>query len=519
MNHTYALTTLGCKVNQYETQQLRELMESCGLRPAPDGQQADLAVVNTCSVTCSAAAKSRQAIRRTARHRPSTVVVVGCHAAADPTGVAAIPGVTAVLGHDDTLQRLRTIIEDRFGSAAGDHGTGGRALETDRDSCLGADGNEESMIPVNRLDRRSHISASHPAPHSIAGTGRDVNLMAAGPPVERGPSPEPVSIARAGASGCVEAVADPEADWPGIHAFADRQRAFLKIQDGCDAHCTYCIIPRLRPRLRSTSIDQAVHEARQLVDAGHREIVLTGIFLGAFGRSTALRHRQERPGSPLAHLVDAVARVDGLERLRLSSLEPGDVDDALLEVMTRHDGCVPHLHLPLQSGSDRILRKMNRQYDADDFGNMIDRVRRAFDRPAITTDIIVGFPGETDDDFADTCRAARASGFAKIHAFPFSPRPQTAAARWSRAFVAPSVARRRMAELRHLETTLADRYRAELDGTIERVLIERIDPSTGLARGRCDRYVEFCFDAPNHRPGDAVRVRITARGTEAIHLQ
>ena len=516
MNHTYALTTLGCKVNQYETQQLRELIESYGLHRAPEGQAADLAVVNTCAVTCSAGAKSRQAIRHAARDGRCTVVV-GCHATADPTGVAAIPGVAAVIGHDDTLQRLRTLIEERFGSATEDHRAGSPQNADDRNTCLQANGNEESIIPVSPLDGPSRISASRPTTNSIPGPALNVNI-AAGPHRLSPTQSRPLATAtHSGASGCVEAAADPSSQWPGIRAFADRQRAFLKIQDGCDAHCTYCIIPRLRRHLRSTSIEQAVEEARCLVAAGHREIVLTGIFLGAYGRQTALRRRQHAAGSPLADLIDAIARVDGLERLRLSSLEPGDVDHALLAVMARHDCCVPHLHLPLQSGSDRILRKMNRQYDVAAFLDMIERVNRVFDRPAITTDIIVGFPGETDDDFASTCRVARRSGFAKIHAFPFSPRPQTAAARWTRDFVPPPTTKARMARLRDLEQSLVLSYREEMIGTVERLIVERIDSTTGVACGRCDRYVEVWFDAPDCRPGDVVLVRIDRIAANRTH--
>ncbi|MCH7702425.1 MAG: tRNA (N(6)-L-threonylcarbamoyladenosine(37)-C(2))-methylthiotransferase MtaB [Planctomycetes bacterium] len=517
MNHTYALTTLGCKVNQYETQQLRELIESYGLHRAPDGQAADLAVVNTCAVTCSAGAKSRQAIRQAARRGRSTVVVVGCHATADPAGVAAIPGVAAVIGHDDTLQRLRTLIEERFGSATEDHRADSPHKASERDTCLRADGNEESIIPVSPPDGLGPISASHPTTHSIPGPALNVNIAASPRRLDPTSSRPMATGAHGPASGCVEAVADPDPQWPGIHAFADRQRAFLKIQDGCDAHCTYCIIPRLRSHLRSTSIDQAVEEARDLVAAGHREIVLTGIFLGAYGRQTALRRRQHSVGSPLADLIDAVARVDGLERLRLSSLEPGDVDHALLAVMARHDCCVPHLHLPLQSGSDAILRKMNRQYDVAAFQDMIEQVNGVFDRPAITTDIIVGFPGETDDDFADTCRVARQSRFAKIHAFPFSPRPQTAAARWTKEFVPSTITKARMAHLRDLEQSLTHSYREKMIGTVERIIVERVDPSTGLARGRCDRYVEVWFDAPDCHPGDVVLIQIDRIAANRTH--
>jgi threonylcarbamoyladenosine tRNA methylthiotransferase MtaB len=216
------------------------------------------------------------------------------------------------------------------------------------------------------------------------------------------------------------------------------QRAFLKVQDGCDAHCTYCIIPNLRPRLWSRPVDDAVDEARRLVDAGHVELVLTGIFLGAYAQPTAL-HRRQTPDARrgLGRLIEALCtRVPGLRRLRLSSMEPGDITDDLLAVLRSHEQVVPHFHLPLQSGSDAILRRMNRQYGRDDFLRMVRRLTDAFDRPAITTDIIVGFPGETDDEFAATLDVVDRVRFIHTHAFSYSPRPGTAAARWARDFAA-----------------------------------------------------------------------------------
>ena len=176
-------------------------------------------------------------------------------------------------------------------------------------------------------------------------------------------------------------------------------------------------------------MDEAVEEARRLVEAGHVEIVLTGIFLGAYGQPTALRRRQAvATAKPLGELVEALCtRVPGLGRLRLSSLEPGDLTEELIEVLKRHPQVVPHFHLPLQSGSDVLLKRMNRQYGRDDFLRMAEQVKEAFDRPAITTDIIVGFPGESAEEFERTVEVAERVGFIHIHAFSYSPRPKTAA--------------------------------------------------------------------------------------------
>ena len=292
-----------------------------------------------------------------------------------------------------------------------------------------------------------------------------------------------------------------------------RQRAFLKVQDGCDAHCTYCIIPRLRPRLYSKPIRAAIEEATRLVASGHVEIVLTGIFLGAYGQPTALRRRQANAGAALlAELVEALCRgVPGLKRLRLSSLEPGDLGDHLLDVLASHKQVLPHFHLPLQSGSDEILRRMNRQYRRDEFLRMVERVNASFDRPALTTDIIAGFPGETDEDFRKTVDVVKAARFIHIHVFPFSPRPGTAAARWAGQFIAGRLVNQRMNCLRQMAEQYSLEFRSRFVGQIEHVITERDAPAGAnqrLRHGRCARYFPIWFDAPDARAGEVVPVRI-----------
>lgn len=313
------------------------------------------------------------------------------------------------------------------------------------------------------------------------------------------------------------------------------QRAFMKIQDGCDAHCTYCIIPQLRPTLWSKSIDDAVLEAQQLVDAGHNEIVLTGIFLGAYGHDTALRRRQEKsPAKPIANLIDALCtRVPDLSRLRLSSLEPGDLDSTLIESLCRHAQVVPHFHLPLQSGSDTILRRMNRQYTRTQFLDMIDQVNEAFERPAITTDIICGFPGETDDEFAQTLDVVDRAKFTHIHAFTYSPRPNTAAARWKDKAIDHAVANDRIKLLTTRAAQNACVFAQQFIGETVKVLVERITGvppvssttergrdarSTGIRHGRSERYFDVHFEADEDvRTGDLVRVRIDRVTPSRVH--
>jgi len=443
MARKYRLTTLGCKVNQYESQQLREALDSIGFQPAAAGESADLAVVNTCAVTAVAARKSRQSIRRITDGGRVPAIVVGCYATQAAEVLRRIPGVAAVIGHESDI---RGVLRD-FAS--------------------------------RRLELRADLHPSIPLPDGSVNGGTD-------------------GI---------------------IHAFDGHQRAFLKVQDGCDACCTYCIVPHLRPRLSSKPIPTAVEEAGGLVRAGHREIVVTGIYLGAYGRLTALRHRQEGNGSPLADLVEALAGVEGLVRLRLSSLEPGDLDDRLLAVLCRCECCVPHLHLPLQSGSDAVLRRMNRQYNSGQYVEMLRRVRDALDRPAISTDIVVGFPGETDADFEQTLAVARQAGFCKIHAFPFSPRPGTAAARWTDQFVHAHVVRDRMRALACVGRQSTEDFVRGFVGCMERVIVEGPpDADTqSLHSGRTDRYFEVQFEAADARPGDVVGVRIDGVGEAGAH--
>lgn len=486
MARKYLLTTLGCKVNQYESQRIRELFNSLGLEPAGASDVPDITVVNTCAVTGNASRKSRQALRRLTRSGASTVVAVGCAASDDPQRLRDLPGVAAVFGHDvDICAELDKLLR-KTEQPSSSQSTPIPAATPEPSKRRQAKRNEVWMNPV-ALDASSVM------------TSRLQKLTRSAKTIVSRPLP---------------VVNSDEVLSTGIESFAGHQRAFLKVQDGCDAWCSYCIIPRLRPKLRSKPINVAVAEAESLVAAGHKEIIVTGIFLGAYGRETAVRKRFGRGRSPLAGLVEALADVKGLARLRLSSLEPGDVDADLLTVLASGDVCVPHLHLPLQAGSSGVLRRMNRQYTAEEFVEMVDQVRCALDRPAISTDIMVGFPGETEREFEETLAMARFTGFMKIHAFPFSPRPRTAAARRQEEFIGPATLRDRMAALSQLEQRMSVEFRRQFVGRLERVLVESEQANSGSSdhtaaiKGRSDRYFEVRLNDRSASPGDLVTVRI-----------
>ncbi len=507
MEAKYRLITLGCKVNQYETQVVREVLEATGLRAARPGEDADWAIINTCAVTGEALRKSRQAVRRALRDGAARVMVIGCGADADAERLRSIEGVEAVFGHREEIRsRVREIVLARLEPGS-----------RETTAC-------PSGLMLHRLPA-GQITGCKPVPHPAADRNEGsirpmVPTSAQGPTADSSDPRVNRSITRS-----LPIVKRADELTAQIARFEGRRRAFLKVQDGCDAFCSYCIIPRLRPNLRWKRIDVAVAEAEALVRAGHREIILTGVFLGAYGRDTAIRKRFQPGPSPLAGLVAALARVKGLERLRLSSLEPGDVDQALLDALALHDNCVPHLHLPLQSGSPNILRRMNRQYSVDAFVEMIDRVRAALDRPAITTDIIVGFPGETEADFEATLKVVRHAQVCKIHTFPFSPREKTAAARWTNEFVPPATVKERLRRLARVEAELSLAFRRQFIGCIERVIVESVasDPRVGrpvasdLCVGRADRYFEIHFEADDVSPGDLVHVRIDRVTSNGCH--
>ncbi len=473
--NSFSITILGCRVNHYEAEQIAMVLRSRGLIQV-DAPAGDVRVVHTCSVTSMAAKGSRQAVRRATRltvlgqsddepaidkQPDARVIVTGCWATSDRDAAEKLPGVDAVITHHDDVNAELTKLLDAW---------------------------EHRSTTKDSRDTKTGISdASLPGALGIFG----------------GSTPP------RGAHGTTSL---PLLD----HHQDTHQRAFLKIQDGCDAHCTYCIIPQLRPTLWSKSPDDAVLEAQQLVAAGHQELVLTGIFLGAYGQPTALRRRQSQSTSkPLAELIDALCtRVPGLVRLRLSSLEPGDLDDMLIQSLRRHAQVVPHFHLPLQSGSDAILRRMNRQYTRSQFLDMVGQVNDAFDRPAITTDIIAGFPGETEEEFAHTLDVVERARFTHVHAFTYSARPNTAAARWKEKAIDHATANQRMKILHDRAADHARTFAQQFIGETVTLLVER----GTLRHGRSERYFDVYFDADeNIRTGDLVRVCIDRVTPARIH--
>ena len=405
----------------------------------------DLVVINTCCVTHTASAKSRQCIHKIRKQSPNTVIIVsGC-----------LP--TVQIGELSTMDEDVHLIRNRSDLA-------------DKLCCIIS--NKAATLTSQRTQS---------CPDTIIKAKNSYKIK-------------------------YKKELNNHLDLP-LTSFEGQTRAFLKIQDGCDGYCTYCIVPKTRPFVRSKPVDEVLHEAQALVKSGHREIVVTGIFLGAYGRKSVRRKNwPEQPNNHLADLLDKMAEIPNLARIRLSSLEPADLTPRLLDTLCKHPTIMPHLHLSLQSGSDKILRKMCRQYRIEEFREKVESAKSRLDRPAITTDIIVGFPGETDADFEQTCNIAKIIGFAKIHVFSFSSRRGTAAADMQDT-IDSKVIKERSQILRDLGVELGLKYRRQFLGETAEILIEN---DNGQCSGRSERYFTVYLDktANNQKRNSIAKVNL-----------
>ncbi|SCM80275.1 Threonylcarbamoyladenosine tRNA methylthiotransferase MtaB [uncultured Sporomusa sp.] len=403
-----AFTTLGCKVNQFETEVMEGLFKAQGYEMVGFDEQADVYVINTCSVTNLGERKSRQLIRRAGRLNPQAIIAVaGCYSQVSPGQVAQIPGVDVIVGTQDRA-RIVELVE--------------AALANNR------------TVQVNAVTDIMQAKEFEDIP---------------------------------------------------LFAMPGRTRAFLKIQEGCTNFCTYCIIPYARGPLRSRTLASITAETEKLVAAGFTEIVLTGIHLGAFGRDLSDKEQE-------ITLVDAVRTVlnaggNRLMRLRLGSLESVEVSDSLIALMQLDSRFCRHLHLPLQSGDDRILTAMNRHYTTAQYLELIAGIRARVPDIAVTTDIIVGFPGETEAMFANTLDFVGTMPFAKIHVFPYSRRTGTPAATFL-AQVPELEKKRRAQSLQKLADRKAEIYHQSFIGQKLDILFE-ISETEGLLSGLTGNYV------------------------------
>jgi threonylcarbamoyladenosine tRNA methylthiotransferase MtaB len=459
MTRKVAFCTLGCKVNQADSAAMEHLFQQAGYEIVPFTEPAEICVINTCVVTNTGQHKSRQMINRAVRNNSkSFVVVTGCYPQTAAAEVKALPGVDLIIGTQDRRNIVK-LVEEGLAQKQGGDAVHQFTPQTVFEELPG--GNEEN-----------------------------------------------------------------------------KTRAYLKIQEGCNQFCTYCIIPYARGPLRSRSLSSIRREVEQLVAAGYKEIVLIGIHLGCYGQEA-----QALPAPALAKsvcgaaedgtvtagagslapgrrvtlydAVQAALSVPGLDRLRLGSLESVEVEERLLDLMQKDARFCPHLHLPLQSGCDKILSAMHRPYDTARFKQLLAQIRRKVPGIAITTDVIVGFPGETEEDFLATCALVQECQFAKMHIFPYSVRQGTPAASYP-AKVTEAVKEERARRLAVLDRQMHQDYLQQQVGRTLQVLVEQPAPE-GQVEGLTGNYQRVFFQGPDSWAGKIILVQIT--GVQGDKLQ
>jgi threonylcarbamoyladenosine tRNA methylthiotransferase MtaB len=412
---TFSIENFGCRATEADAAALRHGLLAKGFHLTDDQSSADLVVLNTCTVTAAADSQALEAVRKIHRANPAArIIVTGCYAQRDPEEIAGLEGVSWVIGNSHQME-IPKIAADLIGQP--DEGISATAPLTQKD-----------FVPTVSLDDGQMSLARGPAKILTGDIFAQTSVQVA-----------PVGIGE-----------------------GDRTRPVLKIQDGCNNRCSYCVIPFVRGRSRSLSAAAVVAEVQKLVAGGSREIVLSGINLGAYGRDL----------TPRASLFDVIHRILGetdLEQLRLSSIEPQDVTEELISLIAGSPRLAPHFHVPLQSGSDRILRAMHRWYRAGHYGERVKRIRQISPDAAIGADIIVGFPAEMDEDFQATFEFIEHLPFSYLHVFSFSARPGTEGANLD-APIPGAIIRERARALRALAGKKSSEFRAMQAGRVLRAL-------------------------------------------------
>ncbi len=417
---TVAFHTLGCKVNHYETEAIWQLFKEADYERVDFETNADVFVINTCTVTNTGDKKSRQVIRRAIRQNPEAVVcVTGCYAQTSPAEIMEIPGVDVVVGTQDRTKLIGYI----------------EAFKKERQPINGVG---------NIMKNRTYEELEVPY-------------------------------------------------------FTDRTRASLKIQEGCNNFCTFCIIPWARGLMRSRDPEKVIEQAIKLVDSGYKEIVLTGIHTGGYG--------QDLKDYNLAQLLRDLETVNGLERIRISSIEASQLTDEVISVIERSEKVVRHLHIPLQSGSDSVLKRMRRKYTMAHFSERLTRLHEALPGLAVTSDVIVGFPGETEEEFQETYDFIVDHQFSELHVFPYSSRIGTPAARMDNQ-VDENIKNERVHRLINLSDQLAKAYASKFDHEVLEVIPEEAGSTPGTLVGFADNYMKVEFEGDESLIGELVKVKI-----------
>lgn len=416
-----AFYTLGCKVNQYETEAMIESFENAGYETVDYTEYADVYIINTCTVTNMGDRKSRQIIRRALDQNPDAfVAVVGCYSQIAPEEVLQIPGVSLVIGTNERSSIVELVEY--------------------------AKGKEEKLNLVNDI--------------------MDVREFEEMP----------------------------------IRNYKSRTRAFLKIQEGCDQYCTYCIIPYARGHIRSRKPESIIAEVKELAGSGFREIVLTGIHVASYGKDLG--------DTSLIDIIEKVHRVDGIMRIRMSSVDPNVMTDEFIERLKNLPKICKHFHLSLQSGCDKTLKRMNRKYTTEEYKRVVGKLREAFADVAITTDLIVGFPGETDEEFQETVDFVEDISFSAMHIFKYSPREGTPASKYKNQ-VKPQLKEARSKLITSIARKNEEKFKKGFIGCNMKVLYEHpIDEKASLFEGLTDNYIRVVSESQTDIKGKIVETTL-----------
>ena len=414
-----AFYTLGCKVNQYETEAMLEMFEKNGYENVESEDYADVYVINTCTVTHMSDRKSRQYIRRVKKKNPNSIIaVVGCYSQISPEEILDIDDVNLVMGTNDR----RTIVEK-----------------------------------IKKIDSKSKVS-----------TVDDIMKVRKFEEIE-------------------------------ISQTNGKTRAFIKIQDGCDRYCSYCIIPYARGRIRSRDRISIIEEIKKLAANGYKEVVLTGIHVASYGRDLD-------EDIDILTIIKDVNEIDGIDRIRLSSVEPVLFTEDFVDQISKIGKLVPHYHLSLQSGCDSTLKRMNRRYNTEDYKKTVDNLRARIPRVSLTTDVIVGFPGETNEEFSETLAYLKGLKLMHMHVFKYSPRKGTPAASMQDQ-VDPQIKQMRSDTLLALSKKNFKLFADQFTNTPLRVLFEEVDRE-GYYEGLTDNYIRIKVKADRDIRGQILDIRI-----------
>lgn len=446
---TVALHNLGCKVNAYETEAMQQMMAEAGFEIVDFSEKADIYIINTCSVTNMADRKSRQMLHRAKKQNPEGIVVaVGCYVQTSQAEAREDAAVDIVIGNNKKHELIDILQEYIAKRLNGRNEICRRGCEKE-----GHEGEIETVVPIQNTREYENLSVTRPGEHT---------------------------------------------------------RAFIKVQDGCNQFCSYCIIPYARGRVRSRKLEDVLLEVNALADHGYQEIVLTGIHLSSYGRDT---------GEELLDLIRETAKVQGIKRIRLGSLEPRIVTEGFVRELAEVEKICPHFHLSLQSGCDATLERMNRKYTTAEYGESCRILRKYFEHPAITTDVIVGFPGESGEEFLQTKAYLEKIHFYELHVFKYSRRKGTRAAKMEGQIPEPLKAQRSEALIR-LGDKMSEEFREFYLGRETEALMEEPFWFQGETyySGYTKEYVKIAVRAENDISNTFVRGRITGKLQNGIYL-